>query len=238
MHDSHMSDSTLPLADCLRSPEAAMAPDVRTSMVIGQATPSLAAHHAEIDAIRLSATVPESIAIQFETARNLYLYAWHVYRFYMVAKVQALTTLELGLRTCLPERLPEPYQWWPKQREPMLAGMLSYAIDQGLIKNEGFQRWHDATEQNARQRHSSETLKTMIDQRLEMMAYDEKAPVEITPEDQRWDLVAVLRESLPYQRNKLAHGSTALTSQVQGTIELVAEILGQLYPSPPRESQS
>lgn len=231
MHDSLMSDSTLPLAECLRSPETAMAPDMRTSMFAGQATPSLAAHHAEIATIRLSPAVPEPIAIQFETVRNLYLYAWHVYRFYMVAEVQALTTLELGLKTRLPVQLPEPYQrkW---QKRPMLAGMLGYAIDQGIVRNEGFRRWHDAAERTARQRRSFEAVRTMIAQQLEVMEFDDAAPVEITQEDQRWDLVAVLRDSLPQHRNELAHGSTMLTRQVRGTIEIVAEILDQLFSSP------
>lgn len=228
MHDSLMSDSTLPLAECLRSPETAMKPDMRTSLFVGQATPSLAAHHAEIDAIRLSAAVPESIAIQFETARNLYLYAWHVYRFYMVAETQALTTLELGLRTCLPERLPEPYQQ-PWSKQPMLAGMLNYAIDQGMIKNEGFRRWHQAAERRAQQRRSRDALRFMIAQQLDVLEFDETAPVEITPDDQQWDLVALLGKDLPRRRNNLAHGSTMLTRQVLGTIELVGEILDQLY---------
>lgn len=236
MHDSLMSEPNLPNAECLRDPVSASQPDPRTGFFVGQASPSLALHHAEIDAIRLSAAVPEPIAIQFETARNLYLYAWHVYRFYMVAKVQALTTLELGLRTCLPERLPEPYQR-PRQRQPMLAGMLGYAIDEGLIRNDGFRRWHEAAERSARQRRSFEIVRTMIDQQLAMMEHDEMAPLDITPEDQRWDLVSVLRESLPHARNDLAHGSTMLTNQVLGTIELVAEILGQLYPTPTNGGQ-
>lgn len=233
---SEVIDAELHPAERLRALNVIMEPDPRTTMFLGDVQPSLAAHHAAINVVQLSAAVPEPIAIQFETARNLYLYAWHVYRFYMVAKVQALTTLELGLRTCLPDRLPEPYQR-PKQKQPMLAGMLGYAIDQGLIKNEGFRRWHDAAERTARQRRSFEIVRTMIDQQLEMMEHDEMAPLEITPEDQRWDLVSVLRESLPHARNDLAHGSTMLTNQVLGTIELVAEILVQLYPAPTNGGQ-
>lgn len=39
----------------------------------------------------------------------------------------------------------------------------------------------------------------------------------------------ILRKSLPSLRNELAHGSSMLTSQVLGTIELVAEILSQIF---------
>lgn len=111
----------------------------------------------------------------------------------------------------------------------MLAGMLGYAIDEGMVRNEGFRRWHDAAERTARQRRSLEAVRTMIAQQLEVMEFDDAEPMQITPEDQRWDLVAVLREDLPRHRNELAHGSTILTRQVRGTIEIVAEILDQLY---------
>jgi hypothetical protein len=231
-----MTYAELNPAEGLRKLASVALPDIRTRVTAGDVSASLGAHHAEIEAIQLSGAVPEPIAIQFETARNLYLYAWHVYRFYMVAKVQALTTLELGLRTCLPDRLPAPYQR-PRQKQPMLAGMLGYAIDQGMIQNDGFRRWHEAAEHSARQRRSFEIVRTMIDQQLEMMEHDEMAPLEITPEDRRWDLVSALKESLPHARNDLAHGSTMLTNQVLGTIELVAEILGQLYPAPTNGGQ-
>lgn len=219
-------------AEALRDPDTAMAPDPRTDMFAGQAAQSLAAHHADIATVQISPAVPEPIAIQFETARNLYLYAWHVYRFYMVAATQALTTLEFGLRERLPSRLPEPYQW-PKQKQPMLAGMLRYAIDQGLIRNDGFRRWHHAADQRARERRSLEAIQTMIDQGLDRMEIDDDAPVEVAPQDQQWDLVSILSNSLPSLRNELAHGSPMLTRQVRGTLELVAEILSQLYPERP-----
>ncbi|MBK5149704.1 hypothetical protein IQ285_18595 [Burkholderia sp. R-69608] len=74
-----------------------------------------------------------------------------------------------------------------------------------------------------------ETLQTMIDQQLESIQVDEDQPVNTTPDDQSWDLVQILRKSLPSLRNELAHGSSMLTNQVLGTIELVAEILSQIY---------
>lgn len=219
-------------AETLRDPDTMMAPDPRTGMLVGQAARSLAAHHADIATVLLSPAVPEPIAIQFETARNLYLYAWHVYRFYMVAVTHALTALEFGLRERLPSRLPEPYQR-AKQKQPMLAGMLRYAIDQGLVRNDGFRRWHQVAEQRARERRSHEAIQAMIDQGLEEMEIDDDAPVELAPEDQQWDLVSILGNSLPSLRNELAHGSPMLTRQVLGTLELLAEILSQLYPDRP-----
>ncbi len=215
-------------AEALRDPVSAMAPDPR------QVALPLAVHHADIARVQLSSAVPERIAIQFETARNLYLYAWHVYRFYMVAATQALTTLEFGLRERLPSRLPQPYQS-ARQKQPMLAGMLGYAMDHGLIRNEGFRRWHEAAEHQARERRSMEAIRTMLDQNLESMEINEDGPVQVAPEDQHWDLVETLRGSMPSLRNQLAHGGPMLTNQVLGTLELVAEILSQLYPEGPSQ---
>lgn len=220
----------LPPADSLRSMEAVHQPDVRTASFGFPNPPTLADQHARIAPVCLVPEVPEKVAIAFETARNLYVYAWHVFRFYPVAQMQALATLEMGLRARLPSRLPEPYQW-QKQKEPMLHGMLGYAIDQGLLKNEGFSRWHTAAENKARQRREREAVRRLLDEGLEVVELDDNEPVEITPEDQKWDLLAVLRDGLPRARNELAHGSSWLSHQVRGEIELVAEILNQLYPS-------
>lgn len=70
-----MNGQHLNPAEALRDPASAMAPDPRTGMFAGQATLALAANHADIARVQLGPAVPEAIAIQFETARNLYLYA-------------------------------------------------------------------------------------------------------------------------------------------------------------------
>lgn len=226
-----MRTPPIPAAELLRTPEQMAQPDARSPRFAFANIEPLVAHHAHIDRIRVSDQVPEDVAIQFETARNIYLYAWHVYRFYMVAELQALVTLEFGLRKRLPERLPVKYQR-SHHKTPMLAGLLAYAMDQGLIRNEGFGRWHEAAARQARQRRSMEAIQTLIDQKLEMIEIDDTQPLVITPEDQEWDLLGVLRDGLPGTRNDRAHGGSELHPQVAGTIELVAEILDQVYASP------
>ncbi len=216
-------------AEALRTPESVMEPDPRNAY-FGFYPASLEERHNDIAALILNSTVPEKIAIQFETARNLYLYAWYVYRFHMVAAKQAYATLELGLRTILPPRLPEPYQR-PQAKQPMLKGMLRYAIDQGLLRNEGFRRWHAAAVAKAKERISMVAMQTMIDQGLESIEVDDSEPLVITEEDRSWNLLQTLTETIPSLRNELAHGSSMLTNQVLGNIELAAEILNQLYPN-------
>lgn len=216
--------SELNPAEGLRNPLTVMHPDPRTLVFRDSRIES---HHAAIAALILSPVVPGPIAIQFETSRNLYLYAWYVYRFYMVAASQAYSTLELALKTRLPRELPKKYQTGSR---PMLAGMLRFAIDTGLLRNEGFRRWRDAATNNARERRSFEALQRMIDQGVDCMVMDTSEPMVITEEDQCWDLLAGLSESIPFMRNELAHGHSMLTDQVLGTLEVVTEILNQLYP--------
>lgn len=224
-----MKTITLHYADRLREISTAMEPDPRTVMWAAPQPPLLASHHAEVAVLQISSAVSEPVAIQFEVARNLYLYAWYVYRFYMPATAQALAALEFGLRERLRNTLPERDQ----RRKLMLKRLLHIAVDQGLVKNEGFRRWHEAAQVNARERASAEALKAMIDSQLERMEYQIPEFLEVLPEDQQWDLVGRLPDSLPGIRNELAHGSPMLTKNALGTIELVAEILNQLYPGPP-----
>lgn len=224
--------NNLHAADCLRSADTIHQPDERTSWFRFPHPRTLVDQHEHMAAIYLAPEIPEKVGIAFETARNLYLYAWHVFRFYPVARMQALATLEMGLRTRLPARLPERYQR-PSQKRPMLHGMLGYAIDQRLLSNDGFGRWHAAAENKARQRLDLEAMRLLLDGGLDVVEVDDNKPVEITPEDQTWDLLATLRQGLPHARNELAHGSSWLSHQVRGDIELVAEMLNQLYASAP-----
>lgn len=210
-------------AEGLRSPDMAGARDPRNGSMV-----DLEYQHSLVAGLVLNPEVPEKVRIAFDTARNLYLYAWHVYRFYPVAELQALIALEAGLRAALPERLPSDYQH-PRQKEPMLHGLLRYAIDHEYVRNEGFSRWHEVARDRARQRAEIAHLERMERLGLDSIEIDEDTPLEILPEDQGWDLVSVLKESLHRRRNGHAHGDGGLTGQVRGTIELVAEVLNQMF---------
>jgi len=96
----------------LRPSEYVCEPDPRSTMYVridqtnGTSRPiELADHHELISAYTLHAGVPQEIVLQFETARNVYLYAWFVYRFYPVAEHQCLACLELALRERLKEEI-------------------------------------------------------------------------------------------------------------------------------------
>lgn len=118
-------------ADALRTPRDVCLPDPRM------------AHHPNdlekrwraISALELTPAVPETVAHHFETAKNVLLYAWFVYRFHMVAEQYVLTTLEFALR----ERLSrDNFISVTDDWIPGLKLMLSKAREQGLISNDRF----------------------------------------------------------------------------------------------------
>lgn len=170
-------------AERLRETDEVAKPDPRVTLPPEGAGASLAAQHAMVAGLQLHAAVPERVAIQFETAKNLLLYAWHVYRFYPVAEMQALATLEFGLREALPLPLPASY-WRDAQRHPPLSKLLQFACDTGRIRNEGFSRWHRVAEQRARDRLARERLQQMEEQGLTELSWDDTAPVTVRTEDQ------------------------------------------------------
>lgn len=95
---------------------------------------TLAERHADVSIFELLPTVPADIRIHFETAKNLYLYAWFVYRFYPVAEQQAIASLEFGLRERL--ALTYPHRYGPASEWiPPLTKMLNTARNDGLLSN-------------------------------------------------------------------------------------------------------
>jgi hypothetical protein len=205
-------------ADRLHAVEELTLPDPRSAdgvmfepPPIGMRKKTLADHHAEIAPITLITEVPEKVRIQFDTARNLFVYAWFAYRFFPVAEHQALTCLELGLRERFGAECAKALKLkWPRlKRPPMLADLLKYAHETGHLRGERFSDWDTSATVRARERVMLEKIEEMEEQGLTSIEYDESA-IAITEADR--DLKYVLRqmEILPKTRNDYAHGSTAL----------------------------
>ncbi|MGK5023128.1 hypothetical protein [Janthinobacterium sp. RB2R34] len=78
--------------DSVRTSGNVQAPDPRTQHQ------TLEQRLGYIDQFTLSADVPDEVRIHFETGRNLFVYAWYVYRFNMVAEQHILASLEMAAR--------------------------------------------------------------------------------------------------------------------------------------------
>lgn len=184
--------------------------------------------HSAVADISLHQDVPDDVRVQFETTKNLYLYAWFVFRFYPVAKHHAYTCLELALRQRFEQAMLASGE---KKREfgPGLMRLLDYAVSNGHLKNENFEVWQQRTLMRAQQRTETEACNEMSRRGLDEIVIDE-TQYEIKEEDRDHDYLATLLETLPWLRNHYAHGSASLDNQALGTIKVVSEIINQIYP--------
>jgi hypothetical protein len=180
----------------LRPAEQVHEPDPRNALtawtdpVTGELRPAKVGDlHNTVSTFTFHAGVPEDIAQHFETVKNVYLYSWFIYRFQSVAEFQSLSCLEFALR----ERLANEIKAGKiRGKRPGLQILMKYAIENQLVKNEGFDRW-------------------------------------VREEDSEWDLLASLLKALPLIRNDYAHGTFSLTPTALGMIEVVHEIINQLF---------
>lgn len=213
--------------DYLRAPNNIFGPDPRNesskSAVEHGLGRTIEAHHATVSTLIINDAVPEKIRVQFETTKNLYLYAWFVYRFYPVAELHAFTCLELALRNRLGHAFNHP------ENSPGLRRLLERAKNDGVLKNENFEVWRKTTTLRARNRAWYELLKRMDELGVDEAEYDD-ANVEVKDEDRDHDYLENLVENVPKMRNHYGHGSTTLHNQTMGTLRIVQEIINQLWP--------
>lgn len=213
-------------AELLRPLDRVCEPDPRNTMFVKLELRHL---HQALSERTLHAKVPEDIVMQFETARNLYLYSWFVYRFYSVCEHQALACLELALRKRYEQEAPKKYRN-RRDGKLYLRGSLRYSIDCGHVKHEGFRRWHEAARRRATLRYEMNKIEEMRSKGLKEIALD-CSEVEVTDADRNWEYLDFLSNYLPEVRNEYAHGTPILHNQVLTTLEVVSEIINQIYPA-------
>lgn len=218
--------------DALRNPEQATQADARSEAfalinATGIRPVTLADRYEDIRSFELNPSVPYSIRVHFETAKNLYLFSWFVYRFFPVAEQQALASLEFALR----ERLP-PLEDTPagKPRREGLFSRLQRARDLGLIRNEGLQIRERTAMRRARERYKFEALQGMVRTGAPEMVLDD-SNVRPSEQDLSHDWIGALIKSLPAIRNDYAHGSERLHSTMLQTFEIASDLINQLYPN-------
>ncbi len=211
-------------ADSLRRPEEIALPDPRMGSG-AYARSRLDGHHHAISGLTFGKAVPDDVRIHFETAKNLFLYSWCVYRFYMVAEQYALTTLEFGLRS---KFIAEGLLNKDDDRVPGLKYLLRTARVKGLVSDGRFTPRLDIASELARHRHFLEVSQTMRDQGLTEMHYDDSA-VGPSEEDLAIDWLEKVAESLPDIRNMHVHGTGNLYPTVFRTFVIVHNIIEQLF---------
>lgn len=229
MRDEQLGAAIDP-ADALRDIGSVIQPDPRSAYfsIIEQGRPRPAALQDRIDAVApytLCNAVPESVRGHFETAKNLYVYAWFVYRFHPVAEQQALATLEFALRERLlgPDAVRRDDVWVPGLRK-----LLEDALARGLIGNDRFPNRERWALDIAKYRFSLDQIAEMERLGLTEMEADDSA-VRPTQQDLDHDWIGAFIEALPRIRNTYAHGSSMLYPTVIRTFEIVCGLVNQLF---------
>lgn len=186
--------------------------------------------HKAIACFILNEDVPTEVAIHFETAKNLFLYAWFVYRFYPVAEQYVLASLEFALRERFQDFVAAEKKNRPKAIEPGLKKLLGHAIKEGFVRNENFSAREHWAKIIAKERYSfqksQEARNAGINSWIEV-----ESEIVVTQEDLDYDWLGDFYEIIPRTRNSYAHGSWHLyPAPVRHTFEMVSEIINQLYP--------
>lgn len=163
----------------------------------GEARPiTLRDKHEAVVSIMLASDVPQEIREHFDTARNLYVYSWFVYRFNQVAELHAFSSLEFALKKKCGD-------------SPMgLKKLLERAVERGWILDSGFRYFRPVVDEAASENE--------IDR-------DNPDAKDVQ------DYCRTLIDMLPFIRNELAHGSRMLHPNALTTLEIVADLINQLF---------
>lgn len=160
-------------------------------------------HYSAIQDIVLNAVVPAKIREHFETARNLLLYSWYVYRFGPVAELHAIASVEFALKVK------------NGKDKGGLKRLLDLAIKEEWILDSGFKYY------------------PVIKENLAEYTTDDIYRPDNKPDDpDSIDLQAyckILAESLPYLRNEMAHGSQMVYPSGTATLAICADVINQLF---------
>jgi gamma-glutamylcyclotransferase len=199
-------------------------PDSRQASFVG----TLAHLHAELVTYRLHAGVPKDVVQLFETAKNLSLYSWFVYRFHQVSELVAFAALEMALR----EKFRLAGMEAGAKRSPTLRKLLRLAHEKHWLGDQRFEFLPALAMRRIRDRRIYDAiLKLDPSTKTEQIAVSEAAlsAAEIQAEVKEMRFVEQLWKTVPDVRNLLAHGSAILHPNSRFTLGMVCEVINQLF---------
>lgn len=202
--------------DHLKSLDSVMEPDIRQQHLC-----TLEEMHQLLDDIVLNDEVPDDVYQLFETAKNLSLYSWFMYRFHQVSELVSYSALEMALRhRYLLDN--------PDKKAPTLQGLLNYAKQKKWLSNEKFPNAMERALENAYHKKVITTL-SVIGQNHEPIIIDEPSEAEVLEALNELDPVGCTVEASAKIRNILAHGSSTLHPGSIATLKRNAVVINQLF---------
>jgi hypothetical protein len=209
--------------DPLKAFDCITKPDPRHDGSLG----TLDGLHADLSAIAIHAGVPLHVRQLFETAKNLSLYSWFVYRFHPIAQLIGYASLEQALM----ERVAHHRGIATDAVRETLRPLMNLAATNGWLKNERF----DSVRRAAHVQLRDEKTLDMIQSGQIGEEPVESPPIEeadILTRASRLDYVVRIAEAMPYIRNHIAHGRPALHGGSAATLRVIAEAINQLFDPP------
>jgi hypothetical protein len=178
----------------------------------GSRNRSLMDLYKDVSKFVLHPNVPEAIQVHFDTAKNILLYSWFVYRFLSVAETQAYSSLEYALRLKLGIDRTKEY--------PGLARLLKVAIEEKFISDSQIRMQQRIIKIRERALESDRMFAEAIGQ-----------PFSEPPSPDPQEYCKILCDTFPMLRNALAHGSNMVTpSSTFITLEICCDLINQLFP--------
>ena len=204
--------------DPLRSLDDVFEPDSRHTLFIC----NLQAIHAELSTIELHRSVPVDVRQLFETAKNLTLYSWFVYRFHQVAELISFSALEMALR----ERYKIEH---PDKKVPTLQRLLNHAKIKNWISDEKFPSRYRKAKLFAEHGNTMKIMKNVDLKKGEAIRFGAPTEEDINLALKEMDLVEGFTSSAAKLRNTLAHGSKMLHPNSISTLRTNSEVINQLF---------
>lgn len=209
------------IQDPLKELDQIYEPDVRQRSFVGD----LDDRHAALKSIVLNEAVPIEVRQLFETAKNLSLYSWFVYRFHQVSELIAFSALEMALR----ERYLKENHNAPRNRLGLYK-LLQFAKSEGWITNDGFPSSYERAKYLAEHEKAMEVMRDVRMEEGESYPIEEPTEEEISEVLSRLDLVSAIADNAHKIRNDLAHGSSTLHPHSISTLTSTSEVINQIYP--------
>lgn len=210
------------LEDPLKNLKDITTPDERHQFTVG----TLDDLHAELSSINLHSGVPAEIRQHFETAKNVALYTWFVYRFHQVAEMQAYSSLEMALRIKI--AIDEPSLVKITKRFG-LAKLISLAVRCEWIGPNRHYFWDQRSINLAWSNYYLGKLKEARDSNKQIDNPEDVAKYSEFLRELNAGYVNLLKNHIHETRNALAHGSMMLHPWSTTMLRVCAEFINQLF---------
>lgn len=208
------------LQDPLKSLAEVTCPDSRRAYFVY----GLEDNHRHLASMTLHEGVPLNVRQLFETAKNVSLYSWYVYRFHQVAEMVGFQALEFALRLKA-----ESYglKKAPRNRRWTLGSLLAHAKENQWLATSAYPYYRKIAFRRAQQNVVFELSK-----KYDSFVIPEPTLEQIALAESKMDVPGQLEQTLPFIRNDLAHGSSTLSPSSVGTLQLIFETINQLFLEP------